>query len=81
MVLLRKYKKSRYYGKFINTICNGMECFTCSASCANIYCTGFFSILNTILAVKNIPSSKLSPGMLTNTKPKFGFVLHSTSIF
>ena len=42
-----------------------MECFTCSASCANIYCTGFFSILNTILAVKNIPSSEYQPGKYT----------------
>ena len=42
-----------------------MECFTCSASCANIYCTGFFSIRNTILAVKNIPSREYQPGKYT----------------
>ena len=72
-------KKSRYYGKFINTICNGMECLACFASCANIYCTGFSSILNIFLAIKCITSSQWSRVMPTDTKCKFK-VLYSTRI-
>ena len=56
-----------------------MECFACSASCTNIYCTGFSSILNIFLALKFNTSSKWSRVMPTDTKSKFR-VLYSTRI-
>ena len=51
MIFLKKIKKSRYYGKFINAIGNGLECCACSASCTNIYSTSICRFLNIILAL------------------------------
>ena len=53
MIFLKKIKKSRYYGKFINAFGSGLECCACSAGCTNIHRTSICRFLNIILALNS----------------------------